>query len=169
MRHPRPQPLNYLHFLPATGLADIFAACFCAPVGNRAYFRTSVLASKMRSDLSKGTTSEFKKSRERVNKDTRGISVLGLILLPHDQRIVGTASYNHVKYDEQIVSGGLKRKDKIGALTLGYSINGVQVWSELEGLSFGIYAQISKTASNQSSAKITSKTYMLSVAKSFDL
>ena len=140
-----------------------------APVGNRAYFRTSVLSLKMRSDLSKGTTSEFKKSRERVNKDTRGISVLGLILLPHDQRIVGTASYNHVKYDEQIVSGALKRKDKIGALTLGYSINGVQVWSELEGLSFGIDAQISKTASNQSSAKITSKTYMLSVAKSFDL
>lgn len=139
------------------------------PIGESVYFRTSLSASKTRSNLAKGTEAEYESGRERVNKDTKGVSVLALFLLPRDQRIIGTASYNRIKYKEQEVDALIKRKDNVRALALGYSINGVQVWSKLDGLSLGLDARVSKTGSNQSSAKITSKSYMFSVSKSFGL
>ena len=97
------------------------------------------------------------------------MSLLALVLLPRDQRIIGTASYNRVKYAEQVVDTDVKRRDNIRAITLGYSINGVQVWSKLDGLSLGLDATYPRTGSNRASAKITSKTYMFLVSKSFDL
>jgi len=140
------------------------------PVGKTVYLRSSLQASKTRSNLKKDKTdAQHQSSRERVNKDTKGMSLLALVLLPRDQRIIGTASYNRVKYAEQVVDTDVKRRDNIRAITLGYSINGVQVWSKLDGLSLGLDATYSKTGSNQASAKITSKTYMFSVSKSFDL
>ena len=54
---------------------------------------------------------------------------LALTLLPCDQRIIGTASNNWVKYAKRVVDTDVKRRDKICAITLGYSINRVQVWS----------------------------------------
>jgi hypothetical protein len=65
------------------------------PVGKTVYLRSSLQASKTRSNLKKDKTdAQHQSSRERVNKDTKGMSLLALVLLPRDQRIIGTASYN---------------------------------------------------------------------------
>ena len=90
------------------------------------------------------------------------MSVLALFLLPHEQRLIGTATVNRVKYKEQIVNTNVKRKDNVRSITLGYGIDGVQVWS-------GLDASYSKIGSNQASAKISSRNYMFSVSKSFNM
>ena len=97
------------------------------------------------------------------------MSLLALVLLPRDQRIIGTASYNRVKYAEQVVDTDVKRRDNIRAIILGYSINRVQAWSKLDGLFLRLDTGYSKIGSNQDSVIIKSKTYMFSVSKSFDL
>jgi len=97
------------------------------------------------------------------------VSVLALFLLPHEQRLIGAATVNRVKYKEQIVNTNVKRKDNVRSITLGYGIDGVQVWSGLDGLSLGLDASYSKIGSNQSSAKISSRNYMFSVSKSFNM
>ena len=121
------------------------------------------------SALKTGTAAQHQKSRERVNKTANGVSVLALFLLPHEQRLIGTATVNRVKYKEQIVNTNVKRKDNVRSITLGYGIDGVQVCSGLDGLSLGLDAYYSKIGSNQASAKISSRNYMFSVSKSFNM
>ena len=139
------------------------------PLSNTAYVRTSLSMAQTQSALKTGTAAQHQKSRERVNKTANGVSVLAFFLLPHEQHLIGTATVNRVKYKEQIVNTNIKRKHNVRSITLGYSINGVQVWSGLDGLSLGLDASYSKTESNQASAKISSRNYMFSVSKSFNM
>ena len=139
------------------------------PLSKSVYVRTSLSTATTKSDLKLGTAAQHTKSRERVNKNTNSMSVLAFFLLPHEQRLIGTATLSRVKYKEQIVNTNVKRKDNVRSVTLGYSVNGVQVWSRLDGLSLGLDASYSHTGSNQSSAKISSRTYMFSVSKSFNM
>ena len=140
-----------------------------APFGQSTYLRGSLVTSKARSNLGKDTAANHVKSREWVNKHTRGISVLAFFLLPRDQRLIGTATLKRVKFKKQMVDTAKPRRDNVASVTLGYSIKGVQVWSRMDGLSLGLDASYSKTGSNQASAKIKSKTFMFSVSKSFNL
>ena len=139
------------------------------PLGNSVYLRSSLSTARSASNLKTGTLAEHTKSRERVNKKTNSLSVLAFFLLPHEQRLIGTATLSRVKYKHQLVNTNQKRSDNVRSITLGYSINGVQVWSGLDGLSLGLDASYSKTGSNQASAKINSGSYMFSVSKSFNM
>ena len=90
-------------------------------------------------------------------------------MLPHQQRIIGSATYRHVKYARQYVDVGKRWRDKTQIDALGYSIDGAQFMPELAKIRFGLDITHSRTGSNQASAKIHSKTYMLSASRPFDL
>ena len=91
------------------------------------------------------------------------------MVLPHQQRIIGSATYRHSKYTRQYVNVGKRRRDKTQIYALGYSIDGGQFMPELEKIRFGFDISHARTNSNQASAEIHSKTYMLSASRSFDL
>ena len=139
------------------------------PLANSVYVRSSLSTARSTSNLKNGTIAEHTKSRERVNKKTNSLSVLAFFLLPHEQRLIGTATISRVKYKHQMVNTNQRRNDNVRSVTLGYSINGVQVWSGLDGLSLGLDASYSRSGSNQASAKINSGSYMFSVSKSFNM
>ena len=139
------------------------------PLANSVYVRSSLSTARSTSNLKNGTIAEHTKSRERVNKKTNSLSVLAFFLLPHEQRLIGTATISRVKYKHQMVNTNQRRNDNVRSVTLGYSINGVQVWSGLDGLSLGLDASYSRSGSNQESAKINSGSYMFSVSKSFNM
>ena len=48
-------------------------------------------------------------------------------MLPHQQRIIGSATYRHAKYAWQYVDVGKTRRDKTQIYALGYSIDGLDI------------------------------------------
>jgi hypothetical protein len=138
-------------------------------VGKTMYARATISASQARSDHSNDTAANLLKAKERVNKDTDSISVLLVKVLPKKQRIVATASYSNGDYLAAEVAAGKKRSDETQSYSFGYSVDGGTIWSKLEDIKFGFDTTYSKTDSNQSSARIHSRTFMLSASKKFDL
>jgi len=82
---------------------------------------------------------------------------------------VASATYRQSKYKRQYVDDNTRRRDKTWLLSLGYSIDGGELTPELDKIRFGLDVTHARTKSNQASAEIHSKTYMLSASRSFDL
>jgi hypothetical protein len=140
-----------------------------APVHERLYLRGSLSTARTRSNQESTVARSIEEGKKRVNKNSRSASLLAFVMLPYDQRIIGTATYRLAKYKQQFVNVGKNRRDKTFIYSLGYSIDGGQFLPELAQLRFGFDVTQSRTSSNQSSAEINSKSYMLSASRSFDL
>jgi len=139
------------------------------PVHQNIYLRGSLSHARTSSDQKTAIRSVAENGKQRVNKNANSASLLALVVLPHQQRIIGSATYRHAKYARQYVDVGKRRRDKTQIYALGYSIDGAQFMPELAKIRFGLDITHSRTGSNQASAKIHSKTYMLSASRSFDL
>ena len=138
-------------------------------LGKTMYARATLSAAQARSDHNNDTAANLIKAKERVNKDTDSLSVLVVKVLPNNQRIVVTASISEGNFLKQEVDAGKKRSDETQSFSLGYSVDGGEIWSKLEDIKLGFDTTYSKTDSNQSSARIHSRTFMLSASKKFDL
>ena len=138
-------------------------------LGDRTFIRGTFSYAEASSDLENDTVANVNKSKDRVNKATSSFTLIGVHVLPYSQRIIGTATYKEVNFDEQEVDTGVKRKDTSQIYTLGYSIKGEQLWSPLGDVSLGIDVSRSKTSSNQDSADVTANKIMFSLTKKFDL
>ena len=62
--------------------------------------------------------------KQRVNENANSALLLVLVVLPHQQRIIGSATYRHAKYARQYVDVGKRRRDKMQIYALGYLIDG---------------------------------------------
>ena len=67
-----------------------------------------------------------------------------IAMLPHQQRIIGSATYRHAKYARQYVDVGKRRRDKTQINALDYSKDGLDITH-------------ARTDSNQASAKTIPK------------
>ena len=139
------------------------------PVHETVYLRGSLSHARTSSDQKTAIRSVAENGKTRVNKHANSASLLALVVLPHQQRIIGSATYRHSKYTRQYVNVGKRRRDKTQIYALGYSIDGGQFMPELEKIRFGFDISHARTNSNQASAEIHSKTYMLLASRSFDL
>ena len=90
-------------------------------------------------------------------------------MLPYQQRLIASATYRQSKYKRQYVDDNTRRRDKTWLLSLGYSIDGGELTPKLDKIRFGLDVTHACTKSNQVSAEIHLKTYMLSASQSFDL
>jgi len=140
-----------------------------APVHERLYLRGSLSHARTRSNLNSTITADLINGKRRVNKNSNSAALLAFAMLPYQQRIIGTATYRLSNYKDQFVNVGKRRRDKAQIYSLGYSIDGAQFMPELAQIRFGFDITHARTNSNQASAEIHSKTYMLSASRSFDL
>ena len=98
-------------------------------------------------------------------KKANRASLMAFVVLPHQQLIIGSATDRHAKYVRQCMGLGKRRLDKKQIYTLGYSIERAQFTPELGKISLRLDITHARTASNQASAKIYSKTDMLSASR----
>ena len=104
-----------------------------------------------------------------MNKHSNSASLLAFLVLPYQQRLIASATYRKSKYERRYVDDNTRRRDKTWLLSLGYSIDGFEFTPELDKIRFGLDVTHARAKSNQASAEIHSKTYMLSASRSFDL
>ena len=138
-------------------------------VGKTAYIRGTLSFAEAKSDHLNDIASNVQKSKDRVNKETPSASLLVVKILPYGQRLNTSLSYSDSEFEQQEVNTGVLRNDKTTSLSLGYAVNAETVWKPLKGFVFGIDGSYLKTKSNQASARVTSKKYMVSLSRKFQL
>ena len=105
-----------------------------------------------------------------MNKDTNSLSALLVKVLPHNQRIIATASYSEGTHLKKIFTNtNKKRLDKTQSYTIGYTIKGEEIWKRFGDLTFGVDGTYSKTSSNQASARVHARTLSFNISRKFDL
>ena len=82
---------------------------------------------------------------------------------------VASATYRQSEFKWQYVNDNTRRRDKTWLLSLGYSIDAGELTPELDKIRFGLNITHTRSKSNQASAEIHSRTYMLLASRSFDL
>ena len=133
-----------------------------SPLGKTAYGRVTLSQATARANE---TTSAAK---DKVNKDTNSVSALLVKVLPHQQRIIATATFSEGTHLRKLVSGK-KRVDETQSYSVGYTIKGEELWSRLGDMTVGVDGTYSKTSSNQASARVHARTISLTLSKKFDL
>ena len=139
------------------------------PAHKKIYLRGSLSHGRTSSDLKTSVASLANDGKRRVNKHSNSAALLAFSVLPYQQRLIASATYRQSKYKRQYVDDNTRRRDKTWLLSLGYSIDGGELTPELDKIRFGLDVTHARTKSNQASAEIHSKTYMLSASRSFDL
>ena len=133
-----------------------------SPLGKTAYGRVTLSQATARANE---TTSAAK---EKVNKDTNSVSALLVKVLPHQQRIIATATFSEGTHLKKLISGK-KRVDETQSYSVGYTIKGEELWSRLGDMTVGVDGTYSKTSSNQASARVHARTISLTLSKKFEL
>lgn len=133
-----------------------------SPLGKTAYGRVTLSQATARANE---TTSAAK---DKVNKDTNSVSALLVKVLPHQQRIIATATFSEGTHLRKLISGK-KRVDETQSYSVGYTIKGEELWSRLGDMTVGVDGTYSKTSSNQASARVHARTISLTLSKKFDL
>ena len=135
-----------------------------SPIGKTAYGRVTYSQAQARAVENNET------AKKKVNKDTNSLSALLVRVLPHNQRIIATASYSEGTHLKKIFTNtNKKRLDKTQSYTIGYTIKGEEIWKRLGDLTFGVDGTYSKTSSNQASARVHARTLSFNISRKFDL